>query len=161
MRGRDDRGDVGEAHIVTEIGGDGGKIRHDAGLSLILTFILAVLLAVCALGPQTAGWKHIAVAGGYWCVLFGILYWAVRRRGAGEEAPVRTAFVESRLAIALIGFAAVAFRSPVLLDIAPDILAVAIAAAGGMDGMAVGDSHRLREVASRRVAGQAPAEGRP
>ena len=140
--------------------GDGGEIRHDAGLSLILTFILVVLLVVCALGPQTAGWNHIAVAGGYWCALFGVLYWAVRRRGAWEKGPVRTVFFESRLVIALMGFAAIAFRSPVLLEIVPDILAVAIAVAGGMDGMAVGDSRRLREAASGPLAGQAPAEGR-
>ena len=154
------RADPGNRPGEVELSRDGGEIRHDAGLSLILTFILVALLAVCALGPQTAGWKHIAVAGGYWCALFGILYWAVRRRGAGEKAPVRTAFVEIRLAIALIGFAAVTVRAPVLLEIVPDILAVAIAAAGGMDGMAVGDSHRLREAASRHPAGQAPAEGR-
>ena len=149
----------GGAYIGPEVGGDGGEIRHDAGLSLILTFILFALLVVCALGPQTAGWKHIAVAGGYWCVLFGILYWAARRGGAGEKAPVRTVFVESRLAIAILGFAAVAFRSPVLLEVVPDILAVAIAAAGGMDGVAVGDSRRLQAEASRRLAEQAPAEG--
>jgi len=137
-----------------------GDIGHDVGLSLVVTVVLAVPLAVCALGAGTAGWKHIAVAGGYWCALFGISFWVVRRKGAGNAVHARAAFVECRLAIALIGFAAVTFRSPVLLEIVPDILAVAIAAAGCMDGIAVGSSRRLSRAARCRLAERAPVEGR-
>ncbi len=109
-------------------------------------------LAVCALGAGTAGWKHIAVAGGYWCALFGISFWVVRRWGSGEARPVKAAFVECRLAIALIGIAAVTFRSPVLLEVVPDILAVTIAAAGCMDGMVLADSRRQQTHARGRLS---------
>lgn len=129
-----------------------GRIGHDAETSLLVTFVLVVPMAICVLGAGTAGWKHIAVAGGYWCALFVISYWVVRRWGKGEGTPQKAAFVECRLAIALIGFAAVTFRSPVLLEVVPDILAVSIAAAGCMDGMVVGTSRRLKARARDRVS---------
>ena len=103
-------------------------------------------LAICALGAGTAGWEHIAVSGGYWCVLFGISFWLWRRGVSRRETPFRALLVEGRLAIALVGFAAVTFRSPVLLEIVPDILAVAIAASGAADGMAVGVLRRRQAV---------------
>lgn len=117
-----------------------------------MTVALVVPLAICAFGAGTAGWKHVAVSGGYWCALFGISFWLWSRRGSGRATPFRTVFVEGRLAIAIIGFAAVTFRSPVLLEVVPDILAVAIAAAGGADGMAVGELRRRQAVP---VAGDA------
>lgn len=129
-----------------------GDAIHDAGISLILTLALAWSLTVCALGPQTAGWKHIAVAGGCWCALFGFSFWAARRWGVENGLLARTAFRESRLAIATIGFAAVVFGSPVLLAIAPDILAVAIAGAGYADGMALGNWRG--RIAHDRLAGR-------
>ncbi len=79
--------------------------------------------------------------------------------GAKRGLLDRTAFRESRLAVAILGFAAVAFGSPLLLDIAPDILAVAIAGAGYADGIAVGSSRRRSRIARRYPAGQTPAEG--
>ncbi len=152
MKYRD--GVSGEAQLGREV----GDREHDAGTSLALTLALAWPLAVCALGPQTADWKHIAVSGGFWCALFGFSFCVTRRWGAKRGLLDRTAFRESRLAIAILGFAAVAFGSPLLLDIAPDILAVAIAGAGYADGIAVGSSRRRSRIARRRPAGQVPAE---
>ena len=120
--------------------------RHEAETSLLMTLVLVMPLAICTLGAGTAAWKHIAVSGGYWCALFGVSFWVCRRRGSGRGTPFRALFVEGRLAIALVGFAAVTFRSPVLLEIVPDILAVAIAASGAADGMAVGVLRRRQAV---------------
>ncbi len=130
-----------------------GDSFHDAGISLILTLALAWSLTVCALGPQTAGWKHIAVAGGCWCALFGFSFWAARRWGVENGLLARTAFRESRVAIATIGFAAVLFGSPALLAIAPDILSVAIAGAGYADGVAVGVLRRRQAAPAANEAG--------
>ena len=156
-KGEDVSGEAGE---VPKEGSQFGDIRQDVGLSLLMTVLLAVPLAVCALGAGTAGWRHIAVAIGYWCALFGISFWVVLRKCAGNVAQTRIAFVECRLAIGLIGIAAVTFRSPVLLEVVPDILAVAIAASGCMDGIAVGDSRRVQAAARCRASRQETAEGR-
>ncbi len=120
------------------------EMVHDAGNSLALTLALAMPLAVCALGPGTAGWRHIAVAAGYYGILFVFSSWAARRWGGKDGVLARSVFMESRIAIALIGFAAVGFGSPVLLEIAPDVLAVAIAGSGLADGRSVGLETRIR-----------------
>lgn len=144
-----------------EVGREGGGAGHGAeGTSCAFTLVLVVPLAVCALGAGTAGWKHIAVAGGYWCALFVISYWVVRRWGSGITGPVQVLFVESRMAIGLIGIAAVTFRSPVLLEVVPDILAVSIAAAGCMDGLVVADSRRLQACARNGVSDVGAGEER-
>ncbi len=111
---------------------------HDAGNSFALTLALVLALAVCVLGPGTAGWNHIAVAAGYYGVFFILSSWAARRCSREEGVPARTVFMESRLAIAVVGIAAIGFESPVLLEIAPDIVAVAIAGSGLADGSALG-----------------------
>ncbi len=129
--------------------------RHEAGTSLLMTVFLVVPLAICALGAGTAGWKHIAVSGGYWCALFGVSFQVTRRRGSGCGTRFRAVFVEGRLAIAIVGFAAIAFGSPVLLEVVPDILAVAIAAAGCADGVAVGDSRGRTAAPTANNAGGA------
>ena len=116
----------------------------DVGNSFALTLALAVALGVCALGAGTANWKHIAVAAGYYGVLFVFSSWAARRWGGKDGFLARTAFMESRIAIVLIGAAAVAFGSPVLLEIAPDVVAVAIAGSGLADGRALGLEARIR-----------------
>ena len=141
-------GEPGEAHGEIGHGDEGGDVFHDAVTSFALTLALVMPLAVCALGPQTAGWQHIAVAGGYYCFLFGFSCWAARRWGAASGGVYRTAFRESRLAIVVIGVAAVGFRSPALLAIAPDVLAVAIATSGYADGLAVGLLARWRGCSS-------------
>ena len=152
---------TGDASKEPEVGCEGSDIGDGAeGTSFAVTLVLVAPLAICVLGAGTAGWEHIAVAGGYWCVLFGVSFWVVRRWGSSEGAPLKAAFVECRLAIALIGYAAVTFRSPVLLEVVPDILAVAIAAAGCMDGIVVGDSRRLQAAARSLAAGRETAEER-
>ena len=124
--------------------GFGNEEVHDAGSSFALTLALAMPLAVCLLGPGTAGWRHIAVAAGYYGILFVFSSWAARRWGGKDGVLARSVYMESRIAIALIGFAAVGFGSPVLLEIAPDVLAVAIAGSGLVDGRAVGLEARIR-----------------
>ena len=142
---------TGDAGVSPEAIGQFGD-RHEAETSLLMTVVLVMPLAICALGAGTAGWEHIAVSGGYWCVLFGISFWLWRRGVSRRETPFRALLVEGRLAIVVVGFAAVTFRSPVLLEIVPDILALAIAAAGVADGMAVGNWRG--RVAQYRLAGR-------
>ena len=129
---------AGGAHGGPGFGNEDRDMVHDAGNSFALTLALAMPLAVCALGPGTAGWKHIAVAAGYYGILFAFSSWAARRWGGKEGVLARTVFMESRIAVVLIGFAAVGFGSPVLLEIAPDVLAVTIAGSGLADGRSVG-----------------------
>jgi len=135
---------AGGAHGGPRPRNEDREMVHDAGNSLALTLALAMPLAVCALGPGTAGWRHIAVAAGYYGILFAFSSWAARRWGGKDGVLARSVFMESRIAIALIGFAAVGFGSPVLLEIAPDVLAVAIAGSGLADGRSVGLEGRIR-----------------
>lgn len=128
----------GETHCGPCLGNEDREVFHDAGKSLALTLFLALPLGICAAGPGTAGWEHIAVSAGFYCVLFGLCSWATGHWGAEKDPVHRTVFMESRLAIGTIGIAAIGFRSPALLGVAPDILAVGIAMAGYADGIAVG-----------------------
>lgn len=142
---------AGGAHEGPCLGNEDGEMLHDASNSFVLTLALMLPLAVCAAGPGTAGWKHIAVAAGYYCVFFLFSSWAARRCSDEEGIVVRTVFMESRLAIAVVGIAAIGFGSPVLLEIAPDVVAVAVAGSGLVDGRAVGLEARSRDCSVARA----------
>ena len=136
----------------------------------------------CALlrGPLQSqdgrSWKHIAVMRRLGAVLRALLFafgeaaaarfgfggGGVRARGVAREecacAPWRCS-CESRIE-GWIGFAAVGFGSPVLLEIAPDVLAVTIAGSGLADGRALGLEARAQDRSVARVIGSGVGWGK-
>ena len=136
---------AGEADKGPDVGNEHRERVHEVGNSYALTLALVLVLAVCAAGPGTAGWGHIGISAGYYGVLFAFSSWTARCWGGWDGILARTVFMESRLAIVVIGVAAIGFRSPVLLEIAPDVVAVAIAGSGLADGTALGLEARRRD----------------
>ena len=125
---------------------------HDVGASLIVTVLLFGLLVACA-GPRgETVWVQFAVFGVGYGGLFACEWFWARARGRSWGEELRVGFVECRLTVGLFGFAAVLFGSPTLLGIAPDVLAVAGAIGGGVEGRALGLVARDRGVSAAGAA---------
>ena len=134
----DDSGNEGDELGVDEL------VLHDACKSVCLTFLLFNLLVLCGLWGEAPTWKYFTAFLGGYGVLFAACCGLARRRGSDEESAGATAFVESRMAIAMLGVGAIAFGSTVLLEIVPDVIVVAGVLGGISDGNSVGAIARQR-----------------
>ena len=119
------------------------EFGNDGGGSLLLTAVLLGLAVGCGIRAGSLGWAHLAVAGVGYAAFFGFEWVLDRRQGPECRETGSGAFVESRQTIALVGVGAFAFESPVLMELAPDVL-IAAAIFGGSD-----DGRAAREVGRR------------
>ena len=125
--------------------GVGEEFMHGSECSLLVTFGLLIFLAICGGLGGGVEWFHFAVFGGGYGLYFALTCWSERRWGDGGCGQAATGFLESRLAVLMGGVGAVVFGSPGLLELAPDVLAIAGACGGMPDGYNVGElSKRMR-----------------
>ena len=128
-----------------DVGGEVGLFNedfevlvHEAHGSLFLTVWLLGMFVLCALQGGFSEWWQLAVLVGGYVSTFVCTYLDSRPSGGSLSIVSRTSFVESRAAVAMVGLGAVLFGSPVLVEVAPDIIAVACVFGGIADGCAVG-----------------------
>ena len=144
-RGEEKKAGADEVKEGEEDFGIGEEFLHGSGSSLLVTFGLLVVLAICGGRAGGAEWFHFAVFCGGYGFYFGLTCWVERRWGDGGCAEAASGFLESRLAVLMGGVGAVVFGSPGLLELAPDVLAIAGACGGIPDGNNVGElSKRMR-----------------
>ena len=125
--------------------GIGEDFLHESENSLLVTIGLLGVLAVCGARGEGLEWLHFAVFGGGYGLLFGVTCWSERRWEDGECGQAASNFLESRLAVLMAGVGALVFGSPGLLELAPDVLAIAGVCGGVPDGSNVGElSKRMR-----------------
>ncbi len=108
-----------------------------------MTAVLLGLAVGCGIRAGSLGWAHLAVAGVGYAAFFGFEWVLGRRQGPECREASSGTFVESRQTVALVGVGAFAFGSPVLMELAPDVL-IAAAIFGGSD-----DGRAAREVGRR------------
>ncbi len=134
--------DVDPEDVGGEVGvfDEGFKVVlvHEADVSLFLTVWLLGMFVLCALQGGFSAWWQLAVLVGGYGAMFVFMYLDIRQSAGSLTIGSRTMFVESRAAVAMVGVGAVLFGSPVLVDVVPDIIAVACVFGGIADGYAVG-----------------------
>ena len=158
----DDEDEVAESgQDKKEEGPDRFDVFHEAGMSLLLTVAIVVVMGLCLLRAGSIGWLRLTVFGSGYAVLFSIC-WFLVKRSSGEppdEPQVRKGDI--RIVAIVAGFAATVFGTPAFLDMAPDFLAVVGALGGADDGALVGWLARHTGVSGVRAVWLALWEEKP
>lgn len=152
----------GHGHEVDETDGETEEFfgAHEAAYSFCMTLSMLGSLPVCFMAGAPVGVPHVAVSalGTMVCFVGG---YALMRK-AGQVLPARPAhppFLECRMAVVLVVFAAVVWKVPPLLEAAPAIVSVACCFGGFVDGMVVGAVGGRRGLALAGALGAVWREG--
>ena len=134
----DDPGNEGDELGVDDL------VVHDSCKSVCLTLLLLSLLVLCGVWGEAPSGKYFSAFVCGYGVLFAAFCGSARRWGSDCGGTRCTAFIESRMAVAMVGIAATGFGSTALLEVAPDVIVVAGVLGGISDGNSVGAIARKR-----------------
>lgn len=131
------------------------KFIHGVSDSLWMTIVSVAVLAFCELRGGSTFWVHYMVFGAGYAVLFCACCFIEKFGETGWRVDRAAVWNGSRFTVCVVGFGAVLLGSPVLLEISPDIVAVAGALGGSIDGAVVGRLARKTGCSTGRAAAAA------